>query len=112
MQNQRKFDGEFMSKSKNNKKNKNVNDYLDMSYRKKIDIDTDQEYNDEELIALIVELNKQIQELNNQHKKLYSSNAYIERIYQRTFKDILHEKIISILKNIFSGKEQSITKKS
>lgn len=106
-----------MSKNKNNKKNKkkkniNVNDFLDMSYRKKIDVDTDREYSDEELIALIVELNAQIQELNNQHKKLYSSNAYIERIYQRTFRDILHEKIISILRNIFSGKEQNITKKS
>lgn len=111
MQNQRKFDGEFMSKSKS-KKNKNINDFLDMSYRKKIDIDTDREYSDEELIALIVELNKQIQELNNQHKILYSSNAYIERIYQRTFKDILREKIISILGNIFSGKKKSITEKS
>lgn len=112
MQSQRKFDGEFMSKGKKNKNNKNINDFLDMSYRKKIDIDTDREYSDEELIALIVELNKQIQELNNQHKRLYSSNAYIERIYQRTFKDILREKIISILGNIFSGKKKSITEKS
>lgn len=100
--------------SKKNKKYKNINvkDYLDMSYRKKIDIDTDQEYSDEELIALIAEMNKQLEELNNKHKKLYSSNAYIDRIYKRTFRDILHEKIISILGSIFSRKGQNITKKS
>lgn len=100
--------------SKNNKKKKNMkaNDVLDMSYRKKINIDPDREYSDEELIALIIELNNQLQELQSQHKKLYSSNAYIERIYQRTFMDILREKIISILGNIFGEKKQKITEKS
>ena len=88
-----------MSKKNKNKKNAKPNDFLDMSYRKKIDIDTDQEYSDEELIALVLELNKQLKELNNLHKKLYISNAYIERICQRTFLDILHEKIVSIFGN-------------
>lgn len=112
MQNQRKFDGDFMNKKNKNKKNIKANDFLDMSYRKKIDIDADQEYSDEELIALIIDLNKQLQELNNQHKELYSSNAYIERICQRTFMDILHEKITSVLGNMLSKKEQRITEKS
>lgn len=89
-----------MSKKKNKNKNKNHNKFLDMSYRKEIDIDKNQKYNDEELVLLIKELEKQLQELNAVHKKLYLSNAYIERIYHRTFFDIFREKFISILENI------------
>lgn len=110
MQSQREIDGDIMSKKNRNKKNIKTNDYLDMSYRKKIDIDTVQQYNDEELIALIIELNKQIQELNSLHKELYSSNAYIDRICQRTFLDILHEKLVSMFGNIFSKKLQNYRK--
>lgn len=112
MQNQKEYDGDYMSKNNKNKIKNKSTDVLDMSYRKKISIDEDKEYSDEELIALIVELNKQIQELNNLHKELYSSNAYIERICQRTFIDILHEKLISILRNTFSKKKQKIGEKS
>lgn len=100
-----------MSEKNKNKKNHD-NDFLDMSYRKKIDIDTNREYSDEELIALIIELNKQLQELRDIHKELYSSNAYIERICHRTFRDILHEKLASVFGNIFSKKDHRITEKS
>lgn len=85
-----------MGKKKNNKKNIKNNDFLDMSYRNKIKTDLEQKYNDEELDSLIAELNIQIEQLNDLHKKYYSSNAYIERIYKRTFLDILREKIASI----------------
>lgn len=84
----------------NKKKKKGKNEFLDMSYRKKIDIDLNQKYNDEELYVLIEELNEQIKQLNDLHKKYYSSNAYIERICKRTFFDILQEKIESILANL------------
>lgn len=42
--NDTEFDGDFMSKNNNNKKNRKnikVNDVLDMSYRKNIIIDSD-----------------------------------------------------------------------
>lgn len=99
-----------MSK-KNKKNNAKSKEILDMSYRKKIDIDKDCKYSDEELIALIQELNKHLEELNNLHKELYSSNAYIERIYKRTFIDILREKINSILRSMYNKKEQKVTRK-
>lgn len=99
-----------MSK-KNKKKNVMTKEILDMSYRKKIDIDTNREYSDEELVSLIIEMNKQLQKLNDLHKELYSSNAYIERICQRTFWDILYEKIISIFGNVSSKKEHKVVKK-
>ena len=110
MQDQRGINGDFMSK-KNKHKNNSDNEFLDMSYRNKIDIDVNREYDDEELLALINELDKQLQELNNLHKKLYLSNAYINRIYHRTFWDILHKKLDSIWKNLSSKKEHRIAEK-
>jgi len=111
LQNQKKINGDYMSKKRNSKKNSKNDDFLDVSYRIKMDVDEDQRYSDEDLSVLIIELNKQLQELNAQHEKLYSSNAYIDRICQRTFRDILHAKIISIWENIINKKKHKIIEK-
>lgn len=96
----------FMNKKKKNTKNNKHCDFLDMSYRKNIDIDKNQEYNDEELHLLIKELHTQLDGLDDLYKKYYSSNAYIERIYKRTFFDILQAKTksITMFKNIINKK--------
>lgn len=111
MQDQKEFEGGYMSKKSKKNYIVKTNDFLDMSYRNKIDVDTNREYSDEELNALIAELSKQLQELNDLHKELYSLNASIERISQRTFLDILREKFDSILGNIFNKNNQNIIEK-
>lgn len=98
-----------MSKKNINKKKKN-SDFLDVSYRGKIDIDANQKYNDEELYALIADLEKQMKQLDELHKEFYSLNARIERVQNRTFIDILRDKIISILHNMIY--QENIKEKS
>lgn len=98
-----------MNKKNLNRKRKN-SDFLDVSYRKKIDIDVDEKYSDEELYALIADLEKQIKQLDELHKGFYSSNACIERIRNRTFIDILREKVTSVMNNMIYQK--SIKEKS
>ena len=88
------------TKKKDIKKKDNNGDFLDVSYRGKLDIDTDKKYNDEELYALILDLDKKIEHFNKLHKNFYSSNAYIDRIQNRTFIDILREKIASTINSM------------
>lgn len=82
--------------NKKNKNKQNINkDFLDVSYRKNLNVDIQQGYSDEELSILIKELEKELEQMKVLHKKYYSSNSYIDRISKRNFWDILQEKITS-----------------
>lgn len=73
---------------------------------RKINIDSDQGYNDEELKILLAELKAQMEQMDIVREKYYSTNEYIDRISERTFLDILREKLREI------SQKKSLNKKN
>ena len=72
------------------KKNNNV---VDISQRRKMKVDELEGYDEKEILELLEEINKQMEEIE---KLYYSSNALIDRINKRTVFDILHDKFENI----------------
>ena len=67
-----------------------------MTHRKNMNVNIEKTYNDEEMHLLIEELQKQMKQMQEMEQRYYSVNAYIERIEDRNFIDILREKIVSL----------------
>lgn len=90
-----------MNKENTTKQLEKRNDIFDMSSRKTMYIIYEQEYSEKELKLLLLELERQVQQMEDIHNKYYSTNAYIERINNRNFSSILHAKIIQLFQKIF-----------
>lgn len=91
-------------KKKNKTQNIEKKDVIvDMSSRRNLNIVDECEYTEEELNSLIVELKKQMDQMEDFYQRYYSLNAYIERINKRNFFNILYAKIISIISKLTSS---------
>lgn len=97
-----KQNGGFMGKKNISKKINKKNAVLDMSSRKNMNIIYGKEYTDEELAALISDLKKQMEQMEDIYQKYYSQNSYIDRINERNFTNILQAKLFSIISKIIS----------
>ena len=92
-----------MRKKNNSKKSKKNNGIVDMSSRKKMDIIYEHEYTDEDINSLLLELQKQMKQMEVIQQRYYSLNAYIDRIQERTFSNILEAKLLSIISKVLSS---------
>ena len=92
-----------MGKTNKSKKINPKNTILDMSSRKNMNVIYEKEYTDEELIELISNLKKQMEQMEDIYQKYYSQNSYIDRINERNFTNILQAKLFSIISKILSS---------
>lgn len=82
--------------AKQKRKNKQKSYIIDMAYRKNMNVNLEKTYSDEEMHLLIIELQKQMKQMQEMEQRYYSVNAYIERIEDRNFIDIFREKVASL----------------
>lgn len=87
--------------AKRNKKNKKcIQQKIDMSHREDVVVGiAEYQFDNEELLKLVKELQNQINLMEQLQKEYYSSNALIERTSKRRFVDILRAKIFNIKKD-------------